>query len=548
MLRVLRHDILDPAKFVITLELVPGRESRGFKIDTVLQMAADAYADGRISAVSITDNPGGNPSLSPDGLGNEIFRFAMDVIIHFTCRDSNRIGMESRAWQLDRMGMKNILALTGDYSGRGFGGMGKPVFDLDSVNLICALNMMSRKLEERGDPESFLIGCAVSPFKSTEAETFAQYAKLCRKVSAGAHFVVTQLGYDARKFQELLQIQRDFGIQIPTLASIYHLTPAVAQIMNSGKIPGVVVTDKLLKLVKDEWRNKHAGRKAAIERSARLIAVVKGMGYRGVHISGVHQSFETVAQILDRSAEIETRWKEFVRDFDFPQEKGFYVYKKDPTTGLSTNALHPFSGTSSRLERIGYQWFKHTHDFLFAFDSPLARGLRIVASEMDKRRAGHLVMRVVEDSTKTLLLSCRRCGDCAIQHVAFLCPESQCPKHIRNGPCGGSRDGRCEVRPERHCVWFRAYNRLAAVGATKELAFGCVPPRMWELNRTSSWLNFHMRRDHQSMGIEISNACSGPRSEIPVAFQAGRSGPGANLGGGEQGNAGAEQGGVARKT
>ena len=522
MLRVLRHDILDPEKFVITLELVPGRESKGRKIDAVLKIASDAYADGRISAVSMTDNPGGNPSLSPDVLGHEIFRFGMDVITHFTCRDLNRIGMESRAWQLDRMGMKNILALTGDYSGTGFGGQGKPVFDLDSVSLVCALNMLSRKLEERGDPEGFFVGCAVSPFKSMESETFTQYAKLCRKAAAGAHFVITQLGYDARKFQELLQVQRDFGVRLPTLASIYHLTPGVAAVMNSGKIPGVVVTDKLLRRVQDEWRGKEAGRSAAIERSARLIAVVKGLGYRGVHIAGIHGSFEAAARILDRSAEIQNRWEEFIPDFDFPQENGFYIYGRDPKTGLSTDEPGGFNSSASRMERLGYNAFKQAHNIMFDFNSPLEPGLRIVAEALDKRRAGRLVMHALEDSTKWLLLGCRRCGDCAIQHVAFLCPESQCPKHMRNGPCGGSRNGRCEVRPERNCVWRRAYRRLAAAGATRELAFDCVPPRMWELNRTSSWLNFHLQRDHQSKGGEITDACGAPGCGVPDAFLAGR--------------------------
>lgn len=523
MLRVFRIDIQDPAKFVFTLELVPSRESKGRKIDTVLEIAAAAFADGRISAVSITDNPGGNASLSPDVIGHEIFRLGMDVIIHFTCRDANRLGMESRAWQLDRMGMKNILALTGDYSGAGFGGQGMPVFDLDSVNLICALSMMSAELEERGDPEGFLAGCAVSPFKSTEGETFAQYAKLCRKVAAGAHFIITQVGYEARKFQELLKIQRDFGIELPTLASVYHLTPTAAQIMNSGRIPGVVVPDPLLASVKEEWRSKELGRRAAIERSAKLIAVVKGLGYRGVHLSGVHQSFDTVARILDRSAQIEHRWQEFVAEFAFPQEESFYCYRQDPATELLTDEPGAFSSASSRLERAGYKWFKSTHDLLFAFDSPLARGLNLTAAALDKRRAGHLALRVVEDAVKIALLDCRRCGDCAIQHVAFLCPESQCPKHMRNGPCGGSRNGRCEVHPERQCVWFRAYRRLAAVGKTQELALGCVPPRMWELDRTSSWLNFHLRRDHQSKGLEIAKACGISCCHIPSAFQAGNS-------------------------
>ena len=73
MLRVFSLDMADPDKFIITLELVPGVHSKGKSLDNVLQMAKDAFSDGRISAVSITDNPGGNPSLSPDALGTEIF-------------------------------------------------------------------------------------------------------------------------------------------------------------------------------------------------------------------------------------------------------------------------------------------------------------------------------------------------------------------------------------------------------------------------------------------------------------------------------------------
>lgn len=133
MLRIFQSAITNTDHFTITLELVPGRESTGRSVDTVLGIARDAYIDGRISAVSITDNPGGNLSLSPDVLGYEIFKTGMDVIVHFTCRDMNRVGMESRALQLSMMGMKNILAFTGDYSGQGFGGQGAAVFDLDSV-------------------------------------------------------------------------------------------------------------------------------------------------------------------------------------------------------------------------------------------------------------------------------------------------------------------------------------------------------------------------------------------------------------------------------
>ena len=129
MIRNFYDDISTPEKFVITLELVPGRESSGRTTDTITGISREAVQDGRITAVSITDNPGGNPALSPDMLGHEILHSGMDVIVHFTCRDTNRVGMESRALQLARMGMKNILVLTGDYSGKGFGGKGSTASD-----------------------------------------------------------------------------------------------------------------------------------------------------------------------------------------------------------------------------------------------------------------------------------------------------------------------------------------------------------------------------------------------------------------------------------
>jgi len=86
----------NPEKFIITMELVPKAESECRSIDAVLELADGALKDGRLSAVTITDNPGGNPSLSPDALGSEIMKNNMDVIIHFTCRDMNWAGGKPR--------------------------------------------------------------------------------------------------------------------------------------------------------------------------------------------------------------------------------------------------------------------------------------------------------------------------------------------------------------------------------------------------------------------------------------------------------------------
>ena len=262
-------------------------------------------ADGRIAAVSVTDNPGGNPSLSPDVLGHDIFQVGMDVILHFASRDLNRVGMESRAMQLAMMGMKNILAVTGDYTGKGFGGQGAPVFDLESVSSLMLLRHLSRQIMESGDPDGFFTGCAVSPFKRTEAECFAQYAKLSRKIAAGAKFIITQLGYDARKFAEVITILRQKGWQLPIMDLSYVLTPKAAKVMNMGLVPGAVVSDKLLAEIRSEWETPEQGRRLAIERTAKLGAILKGLGYRGMHIGGVHRSFDTVGKILDLMQEIE---------------------------------------------------------------------------------------------------------------------------------------------------------------------------------------------------------------------------------------------------
>jgi len=251
MLKVFNHDLMDPSRFVVTLELIPGTQPAGRKLDTVLEIAKSAFFDGRISAVSLTDNPGGGPALGPNALAYLIFQKGMDVIVHFTCRDMNRGGMESRALQLAMVGIKNILALNGDYISEGFGGQGKPVYDLDSVSLVCMLNTLNKRNKEI-DPEEFFVGCAVSPFKETEAECVAQYAKMSKKIAAGASYLITQLGYDARKFDELIRIQNELSCSVPTMASLYVLTPGVARMMNKGHIPGCVVPDKLLRQVESE--------------------------------------------------------------------------------------------------------------------------------------------------------------------------------------------------------------------------------------------------------------------------------------------------------
>ena len=100
---------------------------------------------------------------------------------------------------------------------------------------------------------------------------------------------------------------------------------------------------------------------------------------------------------------------------------------------------------------------------------------------------------------------CMDCGDCALTDVAYVCPMSQCPKNQRNGACGGSFEGWCEVYPgKQQCVWVQAYDRLKKYNEQDKIESNVVPPPNWDFFHTSSWVNFFLGRDHaaKKLGIE----------------------------------------------
>jgi len=282
--------------------------------------------------------------------------------------------------------------------------------------------------------------------------------------------------------------------------------------MNRGAVPGAFVPDELLAEIVDEWKYPKEGLGIAIERTARLGAVLKGLGYRGMHLGGIHRTFKTVAAILDRMEEIKSCWRDFLGEFHFGGHKGFYAFPEDDDSPPKYNTGSPHL---SAADKSLFQSLRLLHHCFFDFDSPIAPFLNKVCELLDRSRFGSRIAGLLEGPPKKVLLDCRQCGDCGIQHVAFLCPESKCPKHIRNGACGGSRDRMCEVHPDRKCVWFRAYERWAAVDRLEEMTSGCVPPRMWELDRTPSWLNFHLKRDHQSASNSLARFCRSRTCRLP---------------------------------
>ena len=512
MLRI-RQGLASPGEFVVTCELVPGRGFTGVGIDNILKFAEAARNSQHVYGLSVTDNAGGNPALWPDVLGPEIARLGCDLMVHFSCKDMNRNMIEARAYAMKRAGITNLLVITGDYPVTGFFGQPKPVFDIDSVTALHYLQEMNRGLETgsggksaRLEATDFLLGAVASPFKATEASAVMQYVKLEKKIRAGAHFIVTQLGYDARKSAEFIRYVRQvLRSEIPVMGSVYVLSAGAARFMNRGEVPGCYVVDRLAADLAEEAKAADKGKEARLERAARQVAVLKGLGYNGAHIEGLALKFDDVNRIMERAGAIGDNWRDHVEQFDYSPDGSFFLFEGSEHFDFVKNGSAPVP-RKTRRPRVFNPVFwamRVLHSLVFIEGTPGYRMMARLSAFAEKRPFWYRLASFLELAVKRLLFDCRQCDDCALFEMYYLCPESQCPKGQRLGPCGGSRiDGSCEVFADHPCVWERVYPRAANRRQVDKLRY-IIPPRNWKLYETSSWVNYYLKRDHSAVKIEL---------------------------------------------
>ena len=506
--------VKDPEIFCVTWEQVPGRGAVERQQEAILSNAAAAAASGRIHALGITDNPGGNPSLSVELLCAEIKRLGIEPLVHFACRDKNRNAIESLLYGLERCNARNLLVLTGDYpSTEGFCGTSRPVFDLDPVHVLQLISCMNNGFsywylgrEVRLSPTHFFAGVAISPFKKTEAELAGQYNKLRKKIAAGAQFAITQIGYDPRKFHELILWLRQENLNIPVLANIFVLSYASARFIAAGNVAGCTVPPKLLEELSLEHNMPDKGRSARLMRAARFYAIAKGMGYAGVHIGGHNLTGEMVIEIIQRGEDLFPSWHDFLDSCNYVPRNLFYYYFQTMLESCLNSDI-PTRRDDLSPPSFAYRFFRVVHRIFFDPCSPLYRVLAKLSRLIDRSPKASGILSRIEHLIKVCLFNCADCGDCALPDTAYLCPMSGCPKQQRNGPCGGSNDGWCEVFPGRKkCFWVRVYERQRFEQKTLFELTSIVLPCDWGLWQTSSWLNYFLGRDHSSKSKQV---CSG---------------------------------------
>ena len=222
-------------------------------------------------------------------------------------------------------------------------------------------------------------------------------------------------------------------------------------------------------------------------------------------------------------------WKDFAREIRYPVKDEFYYFAEDPSTGLAdaSRLTHTYAATRSRRGKsrnvtINYRLSKVVHDLVFTPGRRLYRWARAMYSSSRNQKQGPAVLRILEKGSKLALFSCKDCGDCSLPDIAFLCPESQCAKNQRNGPCGGTRDGKCEV-DDFECIWSRAYDRLKYEGRELNLLDHAPVIQNESLRGTSSWANALLERDHNSERFRaVTHTCTlvtqdqADRTSLPV--------------------------------
>lgn len=278
---------LASGRFVITAEICP---PRGADTEDFLKKAR--LLKKSIAAANVTDNQRAVMRLSSLACSVLLLREGIDPVFQMTCRDRNRLALQSDILGAWALGIKNILALTGDHVSFGDHREAKAVFDVDSVQLVGLIdglnhgkNMKEKELRGR---TGFLIGAVVAP----EANPWEpEGIKFEKKIAAGARFFQTQAIYDMDKFKRFFEVASKSDVKI--LGGILLLKSAkMANYLNTN-VPGVHVPQNLI----DELEGAPDQLEKGIEIASRQLRELRSFCH-GAHIMAIGQE-ESVVKIIE---------------------------------------------------------------------------------------------------------------------------------------------------------------------------------------------------------------------------------------------------------
>ncbi len=270
---------INSGKFIVCGEIGPPQSCDG---DVIRRKAQ--YFKGIADAVNITDNQTAIPRLSSIASAKILLDEGVEPIIQMTCRDRNRLAIQSDLLGAAALGIRNVLCLTGDYQKLGDNPEAKGVFDLDSIQLIATVAKMNSGYllsgrEMKKAPE-FLIGGAANPF----AVPFEmRLIRLYKKVKAGVNFIQTQPVFDPELFIRWMEKVVEMGLheKVAILAGVMPVKSVNTLLHMREDVPGVKINDVYIQRMEKAADPQAEGIKIAVE----IIQTVKNIkGIRGVHI------------------------------------------------------------------------------------------------------------------------------------------------------------------------------------------------------------------------------------------------------------------------
>jgi methylenetetrahydrofolate reductase (NADPH) len=266
---------LESGQFVVTGEIGP---PKGVELEECLKDAE--MLRNHVTAVNVTDLQSAVMRIGSLAVSSRLVERGLEPIYQLTCRDRNRLALQSDLLSAWALGIENALCLTGDHPVLGDHTEAKPVYDLDSVQLLKAASSLNRGYDMAGHElegvPGFFLGAVVTPgIEPIEP----QIIKMKKKIAAGARFFQTQAIYEPEKFEYFMsQVQ---GFKIPVMAGIVVLKgAAMAKFMNSN-VAGINVPDSIINEM--EQTKKEDRKKKAVEIAAQIIRQIKPL-CQGVHI------------------------------------------------------------------------------------------------------------------------------------------------------------------------------------------------------------------------------------------------------------------------
>lgn len=284
---------LESGKFVVTAEVGP---PKGTDIKKILHEAE--MLKGKVDALNVTDNQSAVMRINSMSFCKLLLEMGQEPILQMTCRDRNRIGLQSDLLGASILGIKNVLCMTGDHPNAGDHKEAKPVYDIESVQLLQIVNALNNGKDMMGNDllggTDYYQGAVVTP-ESNPIEP--QMMKFEKKVNAGAKFFQTQAIYDINKFKEFMTSARKFPIKI--LAGLVLLKSAgMANFMNKF-VPGITVPQELIDELKEAGKEKALD--AGIDIMARHIKQLKEENVcDGIHIMAIGAE-DKVPAIMERA-------------------------------------------------------------------------------------------------------------------------------------------------------------------------------------------------------------------------------------------------------